>query len=147
MVWYKDDPDLLEFEVDCFKRFVKEYGENLIKVGYNIVDGKVYASVVLKFRVNSDAAFDEWKFLVMYSNDHVSKDEDGRFGGSIKIHIINKIKDGFHHVLTDNTYGKYICQTKESSSAKVNAYFAMKRLLRWLVVYYTWRDTGVDIDL
>ena len=89
---------------------------------------------------------DTWKFLIVYDNDHLSCDVDGNFGGSIKVYPLSPVDQSFHCLIGRGIDISYLCQAKVVTSDKVNGYYAMKRVLRWLVAYYVWKRTGVDID-
>ena len=145
--WYEQDPDLLQFEKDCFARFYREYNnpELEIRIGFD-KKHRFCVSISLPFKAAPELPMDTWKFLIVYDNDHPSCDVDGNFGGSIKVYPLSPVDQSFHYLMGRGTDMPYLCQAKVVTSDKVNGYYAMKRVLRWLVVYYVWKRTGVDID-
>lgn len=146
--WYEEDPELLEFEKECFIRFRKDYNcpDMRIQMGFD-KDHRLCVRIRFPFRAEPKLPRDMWEFLVVYDNDHPSMDCNGMYGGSIKIYPLVPVDRKFHHLIGRNTDKPYLCQSKEAETEKVNGYYAMKRVMRWLMVYYVWKQTGVDVDM
>lgn len=149
MHWYeKENGDLLKCEKDGFKQFMREYGHPDMKMQFSCDKQRRFCvDIKLPVKPAPDERWRMFSFHIVYMHDHPGRDEDGMFGGSIRVYPLTKLKPGFHHLINDNTMGlPYICQVKTANSWEVNGYTAMKRVLRWAIVYCVWEKTGVDLD-
>lgn len=155
--WYEKDPELQQYEISCLKRFRTEYSPDKVRFTFNYDSQRRMAvNGTMRFKPETGKPWQTWRFVMIFEHDHPGRDSTGMFGGSIRIYVLGTVKpDGslkpikgsFHHALWDSALGQYyVCQTRESTSDKVNSYYAMKRFLRWLLVYNVWLETGVDID-
>lgn len=146
--WYQTDQDLYAFERECYRTFAKNYNHPNCKVQFDFDKKKRFVVLLdLPFKPDPNEPWRMFKFLIVYEHDHPKRGSDGLFGGSIKIYPLTKLKPGFHHLIYDSAMGlPYICQTRTSEQSKVNGYYAMRRLLRWIRVYCVWERTGKDLD-
>lgn len=149
MYWYqKENGALLEFEKACFIRFMKEYSNPNIRLAFSYDKSRRFCvDVTLPVKPAPEERWRTFVFHIVYEHDHPGRDDDGLFGGSIKVYPMNRLKPGFHHLIQDPTMGlPYICQVRSTDPASVNGYKAMTRVLRWIDVYLVWEKTGVDLD-
>ena len=149
MYWYEKEPQMLKAEKDGYMQFIQEYGHEDADVFFDInADHKFVATVNLPYQMDKNEPWRHFQFQVVYEHDHPRRGSDGMFGGSITVTPFTKTKDGFHHLLNANSAPglKKICQVRSTSSAEINSYIVMQRVLRFLIVYCVWEKTGVDVD-
>ncbi len=147
--WYeKENGSLLQFEKECYFKFMRDYNNSQLKLQFSYDKCKRFCvDISLPFKVSPDMPWRTFKFHIVYEHNHPGRGSDGYFGGSIKIYPMTRLKPGFHHLVRDSTGScPYICQVKTTNSEEVNGYKAMTRVLRWIQVYCIWEKTGVDID-
>lgn len=147
--WYeKDNGSLLQFEKDCYFQFMREYNHPGQRLTFSFDKQRRFCvDIALPFKAAPEIPWRTFIFHIVYEHSHPERGGDGLFGGSIKIYPLMRLKPGFHHLISDPVMGcPYICQVRSATSAEVNGYKAMTRLLRWMLVYSVWEKTGVDID-
>lgn len=118
--------------------------------------GKRAATLDFKIAYEPGQPKVNYRFHVLYENDHPGRGTDCKFGGTIKIFPVTR--DGvpfdfkykgkqFEHLIRHNNYGiPYICQLRVTDSAKVNSFHAIQNLNRWMTGYEVFHKTGKDID-
>ena len=110
-------------------------------------DGRLEVLVAMPFKPSEKIGWEIWKFQMLFDHDHPTMTrENTTFGGSIKVYPISPNVDGFHHLVRGENGRTYVCQVEEEMAAEVNSYAALQNVIRWLTVYYIWKQTGKDID-
>ena len=147
--WYeKESGALLNFEKECYFKFLKDYNHPDLFIQFSYDNrNRFCVEVEIPFKAAQDMPWRKFLFHIVYEHDHPGRGSDGLFGGSIKVFPLTQLKPGFHHLVFDPTMGIYhICQVRTASSAEVNGYKVLQRVLRWIDVYCVWERTGVDLD-
>ena len=146
--WYeKEGGALLELEKESYFRFLREFCREGATLRFLFDrEHRFCVQIALPVQMEPGEPWRTFHFHVQYQHDHPGRDQSGLFGGSIRIYVMDRLKPGFHHLVKDEEGRKFLCQVRETDSAAVNGYNAMKRVLRWIEVYCIWEKTGRDID-
>ena len=149
--WYDKDEKgraLYKFELQCLEKFKKSYNNPAFNYKAQIrSDGRLEVLIAMPFKPSEKIGWEIWKFQMLFDHDHPTMTrENTTFGGSIKVYPISPNVDGFHHLVRGENGRTYVCQVEEEMAAEVNSYAALQNVIRWLTVYYIWKQTGKDID-
>ena len=157
--WYDDYPQVYQFEKQSLAEHRKKLGpQNFAYSEGRTSDGKLYFVVSIRMRIDQILPnYKVHKFLMVYSHNF-NNETSASFGGqALKVYPADPdesyyYRNGeiFHHLLPrDEENRHYMCRSQSAAKANardVNAYNSIEEILRWLLVFYIWKASGVDID-
>ena len=157
--WYNDYPQVYQFEKNSLAEHQRKLGaENFSYSEGRTSDGRLYFIISIRLRIDKVLPnYKVHKFLMVYSHNF-NNETSASFGGeALKVYPADPdesyyYRNGeiYHHLLPrDEENRHYMCRstgTAKLNPRDVNAYNSVEEIFRWLLVFYIWKVSGVDID-
>lgn len=161
--WYEKDPSVLDFEIQCLKKFQEEYNNPLFTYAHRIrqppalssddprCDGKFEVIVQIPFHPYPETPRELWKFQMLYSNNFPSYQEGEE---AIKVYPVERLIESapgsyingeIHtpHMAYDKATSRRFLSlaTSSYSPEEVNSYNILYSVLRWLLFNFADLDS------